>query len=144
MAKKEIQAVIYNKEDLINAIAEKNNISKAEAQKAINLTFSGFEVIAEKMNPDDKLQLVGYMSAECVHKDAYEGRNPRTKEPIPVPAKNVLKLKFGANITGKVKQPKESAKKADKKADAKKTEAKTDKKADAKKADAKKADKAKK
>jgi DNA-binding protein HU-beta len=116
-----VQNVQYNKEDLVIAIVGATKCSKAQAEEAVNSTFAGLQDLVAKMNPGDKLQLVGKMSVEVVNKPAHEGSNPRTKEKIQIAEKNFIKVKFGSEIVDVVKQPGAKKEKADK-ADAKTTD----------------------
>lgn len=97
----------YNKKDLIEKVAEVSGVSKAEAERQVQNVFDGIEAIVKKMEPEDKLQLVGYLTLEVVARKAHEGSNPKTGEKINIPAKNALKLKAGKVLVDGVVQPKE-------------------------------------
>ena len=72
-----------NKAELIHAIAASTDLTKKDAEKAINATF---DTIADALCADDKVQLVGFGGFETKKREARTGRNPRTKETIEIPA----------------------------------------------------------
>jgi DNA-binding protein HU-beta len=89
-----------NKAELINAIAEKAGLSKADAKNALDATI---EVISEAMVQNDKVALIGFGTFSVSEKAERTGINPATKEKITIPAKKVVKFKAGAELTAKVK-----------------------------------------
>ena len=84
-----------NKNDFINLIAEKSNIAKIDASKAIEYFTKGIEAIVEN---GDKLTLVGFGSFYIAENKAKEGRNPRTGEPIKIAASKTPKFKAGSDL----------------------------------------------
>ena len=89
-----------NKAELINAIAEKAGLSKADAKNALDATI---EVISEAMVQNDKVALIGFGTFSVSEKAERTGINPATKEKITIPAKKVVKFKAGAELAEKVK-----------------------------------------
>ena len=89
-----------NKAELVNAIAEKANLTKAQAKSALDATL---DAIAEAMANDDKVALIGFGTFAVVEKGERTGINPATKEKITIPAKKSLKFKAGAELAAKVK-----------------------------------------
>ena len=81
-----------NKAELINAVAEKAGLSKKDTEVAVN---SLIEVITAALKKGDKVQLVGFGSFEVKARAARTGRNPKTKEPINIPASKVPAFKAG-------------------------------------------------
>lgn len=65
-----------NKTELVAAIAEKAELSKKDAEAALNATV---EAITEALAQDDKIQLIGFGSFEVKERAARVGRNPKTK-----------------------------------------------------------------
>ena len=47
---------------------------------------------------EKKVALTGFFTVENVHKDASVSKNPRTGEPVNVPARNVPKFKAGSKL----------------------------------------------
>jgi DNA-binding protein HU-beta len=84
-----------NKNDFINLIAEKCDISKAEASKAIEYFTKGIETVVES---GDKVTLVGFGSFYIAENKAKEGRNPRTGEVIKIAASKTPKFKAGSDL----------------------------------------------
>ncbi len=88
-----------NKTDLVNAIAEKANLTKVDAKNALDACL---EAIAGALEKDDKVALIGFGTFSVTEKAARTGINPRTKETINIPARKVVKFKPGAEISNKV------------------------------------------
>ena len=66
-----------NKSDLVAAIAEKAEMSKKDAEKALK----AFEdVVTEELTNNGKVQLVGFGTFDVAERAAREGRNPQTGE----------------------------------------------------------------
>ena len=81
-----------NKAELINAVADKTNLTKKDAESAVNAVI---DVITESLAKDEKVQLVGFGSFEVKSRAARIGRNPRTKEQIKIPASKLPVFKPG-------------------------------------------------
>ena len=63
-----------NKSDLVAAIAEKAEMSKKDAEKALK----AFEdVVTEELTNNGKVQLVGFGTFDVAERAAREGRNPQ-------------------------------------------------------------------
>ena len=88
-----------NKTELIQAIAEKANLTKVQAKAALEATLDAVEGTLKK---GDKVALIGFGTFQVVKKDARKGINPATKEAIKIPAKKVVKFKPGADLAMKV------------------------------------------
>lgn len=86
-----------NKTDLVNEIAAKANINKVEAKAALDAML---ESIAQALANDDKVQLIGFGTFSMQQKPERTGINPRTKEPITIAARKVVKFK-AADALGK-------------------------------------------
>ncbi|MCI9606619.1 MAG: HU family DNA-binding protein [Muribaculaceae bacterium] len=85
-----------NKTELINAVAEKANLSKVQAKAALDATLN---TIAEALLNDDKVAIIGFGTFGVSEKTARTGINPRTKEKIEIPARKVVKFKPGAELS---------------------------------------------
>ncbi len=81
-----------NKTELVAAIAEKTELSKKDAEKALK-AFT--DVVAEELKKGEKIQLVGFGTFEVADRPAREGRNPKTGEPMPIAASKAPKFKAG-------------------------------------------------
>lgn len=81
-----------NKSDLVAAIAEKAEMSKKDAEKALK----AFEdVVTEELTNNGKVQLVGFGTFDVAERAAREGRNPQTGEAMPIPASKAPRFKAG-------------------------------------------------
>lgn len=89
-----------NKTELINAVAEKADLSKKAAEAAVNATLSA---ITEGLKTDEKVQLVGFGSFEVKHRAERTGLNPRTKETVTIPASKVPAFKAGKALKDAIK-----------------------------------------
>lgn len=89
-----------NKTELINAIAEKADLSKVDAKKALD---AAIEAIGCALAADEKVALVGFGTFAVSEKAARTGINPRTKEKIEIAARKAIKFKAGAELEAKVK-----------------------------------------
>ena len=65
-----------NKADLINALAAKNEISKKDAEKAVNAVLG---LIEEALKNGEKVQIMGFGSFEVKERAARTGKNPATE-----------------------------------------------------------------
>lgn len=81
-----------NKSDLISAVAEKSELTKKDAEKAVNAVFQSIE---EALAKGDKVQLVGFGTFETKQRAERTGRNPRTGDEIKIPATTVPGFKAG-------------------------------------------------
>jgi len=81
-----------NKADLIDAIAESSDISKAAATRALDATISS---ITEALKSGDTVSLVGFGTFSVKDRAARIGRNPQTGEPINIAAAKVPGFKAG-------------------------------------------------
>lgn len=87
-----------NKAELINAVAEKADVSKKDAEAVISATL---ETITAALKEGDKVQLVGFGSFEVKKRAARMGRNPKTKEAIEIPATTIPVFKAGKALKEK-------------------------------------------
>lgn len=86
-----------NKTDLVNEVAAKAGLSKADSKKALDAVL---ESISQALANEDKVQLLGFGTFAVVEKPAREGINPRTKEKIQIPARKVVKFKASDSVIG--------------------------------------------
>ena len=81
-----------NKTELIAAIAAKAELSKKDAEKALNAFVGAVEGALVK---GEKIQLVGFGTFEVRERAARTGRNPKTKETITIAASKAPAFKAG-------------------------------------------------
>lgn len=90
-----------NKADLVAAVAEKAELSKKDAEKAVNSVFGAIE---EALAKNEKVQLVGFGTFEVKDRAERVGRNPQTKEQITIPASKVPGFKAGKALKDAVQK----------------------------------------
>lgn len=81
-----------NKAELITSVSEKADLTKKDAEKAVN---AFLETVAETLAAGDKIQLVGFGTFETRERSARKGRNPQTGAEIEIAASNVPVFKAG-------------------------------------------------
>ena len=81
-----------NKTELVAAVAEKAEISKKDADSAVNAVI---ESIIEAVASKDKVQIVGFGTFEARERKEKIGKNPRTGEEIKIAASVVPAFKAG-------------------------------------------------
>ena len=84
-----------NKANLIDAVAAKAQVSKAEVAKVID---AALNAAVEEVKKGESVQLVGYLSLTPVQKPARQMRHPLTGEIVNIPAKIVVKAKAGSKF----------------------------------------------
>src|SRR3954451_20088501 len=96
------------KGDVITAIAEQAGISKKEAAAAFD-AFVGY--ISESCQRGERCSIPGLGSFSVTQRKAREGRNPRTKEKITIPASRSVRFKAGKDLKDTVNTPRRGGKK---------------------------------
>lgn len=90
-----------NKAELVSAVAEKIDMSKKDAEKAVSAVFATIE---ESLAQNEKVQLVGFGTFEVKDRAERTGRNPQTKEAIVIPAAKVPGFKAGKALKDAVQK----------------------------------------
>ena len=80
------------KADLVNTIAEKAGLSKADAEKSLK-AFT--DAVTDAMKAGEKVSLVGFGTFSVGQRAARTGQNPQTGAKINIPAAKVPKFKAG-------------------------------------------------
>ena len=75
-----------NKTDLIYALSVQNGLTLNQARQAVEVFFS---VMVEALDEGERVEVRGFGSLSVREYGAYEGRNPRTGEPIAVKPKRL-------------------------------------------------------
>lgn len=84
-----------NKAQLIDAIAEKAGLTKADAKKSLD---AFVEATSEALKNGDRVALIGFGSFSVSSRSARSGRNPQSGQTITIPEKKVVKFKPGAEL----------------------------------------------
>lgn len=83
------------KSELIEAIAARGELTKARAEMVVNCVF---ETMTEALKRGEGIEIRGYGSFTVRPYKPYAGRNPRTGQPVPVPAKRLPFFKVGKEL----------------------------------------------
>ena len=88
-----------NKTELVAAIAERTELTKKEADDALK---AFIDVVGDELSKGEKIQLAGFGTFEVAERAESECINPRTKEPITIPASKSPKFKAMKALKEKV------------------------------------------
>lgn len=91
-----------NRSGLINALKEKVDLSRKDAEKIVD-TF--FDALKEKLSKGDRIEIRGFGSFTVKHYKPYIGRNPKTGKQINVTSKRLPFFKVGKELKEKVDKP---------------------------------------
>lgn len=83
------------KNDLINALAERNDTTLADAKAAIE---GVFDIIEAAMKNGDEVRMRGFGTFKMVERKARVGRNPRTGAEIDIPVRMAPKVVFSRSF----------------------------------------------
>ncbi len=84
-----------NKSELVDLIAVKSGLSKADAGKAVD----GFvDTVTEALAQGEQVTLVGFGSFLVRERSARTGRNPQTGEPMNIAASKIPAFKAGKSL----------------------------------------------
>ena len=83
------------KSELSDAMAARANLTKARAELVVNCIF---DAMTEALERGEGIEIRGFGSFTVRPYKAYSGRNPRTGEPVPVPAKRLPFFKVGKEL----------------------------------------------
>jgi DNA-binding protein HU-beta len=89
-----------NKTELVAAVADKADISKADAGRAVD---AFFEVIGKALKKKDKVSLVGFGTFLVRERAARTGRNPKTGAPLKIKASKTPSFKAGKGLKDLIK-----------------------------------------
>jgi integration host factor subunit beta len=83
------------KSELIEAIAARGDLTKARAETVVNCVF---DAMTEALQKGEGIEIRGFGSFTVRPYKPYDGRNPRTGQPVPVPAKRLPFFKVGKEL----------------------------------------------
>ena len=84
-----------NKNDLIDAVAERTSLAKSDATRAVDAVLGA---VTDALQRGDVVALSGFGTFATKARAARTGRNPRTGEPIEIPASKVPGFKAGKGL----------------------------------------------
>lgn len=83
------------KAELVEVVAEKAGLTKADATRAIDATFEAIKGVLVK---GDKITVPGFGTFSVSERAAREGRNPRTGETVTIAARKAVTFKAGTAL----------------------------------------------
>lgn len=81
-----------NKAELIATMADKTELSKKDAEKALN---AFIDTVTDELKNGDRIQLIGFGTFEVSERAERTGRNPRSGKEMVIPASKIPKFKAG-------------------------------------------------
>ena len=88
-----------NKNDLIAAVAESADLTRAKAGEAVDAVLTA---IAGSLKRKDEVRLAGFGTFVAAERKAGIGRNPRTGEEMQIPASTTVRFKVGKGLKDSV------------------------------------------
>jgi len=83
------------KAELVEDVARAAELTKKDAERLVEIVF---ESIIETLNHGEKIELRGFGSFRVRERGARRGRNPKTGDPVSIPAKRVPYFKPGKEL----------------------------------------------
>jgi integration host factor subunit beta len=83
------------KSELIDAISARADLTKARAEMVVNCVF---DTMTQALRAGEGIEIRGFGSFTVRPYKPYDGRNPRTGQPVPVPAKRLPFFKVGKDL----------------------------------------------
>jgi integration host factor subunit beta len=83
------------KADLVERVAKDAELTKKDAEQLVEIVFDS---IVASLNEGQKIELRGFGSFRVRQRNARNGRNPKTGEPVEIPAKRVAYFKPGKEL----------------------------------------------
>ena len=81
-----------NKSELIDTVAQAAEISKSAAERAVDAMIGAVKTTLRK---GEEVTLIGFGTFLAAERAARQGRNPRTGEPVQIPAARVPRFRAG-------------------------------------------------
>lgn len=93
-----------NKSDLVDALADRTGMTKADASRAVDALFgTDGGIIQSTMRQGDRVQITGFGTFEAKKRKARTGRNPRTGESIKIAATKSPSFRAGKGLKDGIK-----------------------------------------
>ena len=84
-----------NRTELISDMSERSGLTKKDTEKALA---AFMESVIDAVSKDEKVQLLGFGTFELRHRNERKGLNPRTKEPVTIPASKAPAFKVSKSF----------------------------------------------
>ena len=88
-----------NKLQLIDAVAQSTGMTKKDASAAVSAVL---DAIVDALASGDDVKITGFGGFEVKTREARTGRNPRTGEPVEIPASKYVSFSAGSVLKDKV------------------------------------------
>ena len=89
------------KADLVEIVAREAEMTKKDVEQLVEIIFDS---IVSTLNRGEKIELRGFGSFRVRERSSRKGRNPKTGEPVDIPAKRVAYFKPGKDLKEIVNQ----------------------------------------
>lgn len=89
-----------NKNELINEVARKTGLSRRESEVGVQTML---DLISKEVARGGKVTLTGFGTFDVGKRRARSGVNPRTGDPIKIPASKMPRFRPSRNLRSKVK-----------------------------------------
>ncbi len=90
------------KSDLVNVLVQKKNVTQKQAEKTVDVIF---DTMKDALVAGENIEIRGLGAFHVKHYGAYQGRNPKTGEPIAVRSKRGLLFRAGKELKDRVNRP---------------------------------------
>lgn len=87
-----------NKSELVDALAAKTKMSKAESGRTVDALFSPNGVVASALKKGGTVQVTGFGNFTTRRRGARKGRNPRTGKEITIKASTAVAFRAGKGL----------------------------------------------
>lgn len=87
--------MVMTKAELVEDVARAAELTKKDAERLVEIVF---ESIVDTLNQGEKIELRGFGSFRVRERGARRGRNPKTGDPVNIPAKRVPYFKPGKEL----------------------------------------------
>src|ERR1041385_3141316 len=94
------------KAELVEDVARAAELTKKDAERLVEIVF---ESIIETLNHGEKIELRGFGSFRVRERGARRGRNPKTGDPVDIPAKRVPYFKPGKELKELINEDEEAS-----------------------------------
>jgi len=93
-----------NKSELVQELANKSKLSRADSQRAIDALFdTNGGIISKALKKGDRIQITGFGTFETRKRKARTGRNPRTGKEIKIAATTSPSFRAGKGLKDRVR-----------------------------------------
>jgi len=93
--------VLVNKTELVEQIAQKADLSRKDAESAVE---AALKTIEEQLAGGGEITLTGFGKFHVAERGARQGRNPQTGAPIQIAASRVPRFSAGSKLKESVKR----------------------------------------